>query len=124
MATELTRDGMIKLLMENDLAVARALLVINANQTFDEQAEENTKYNNGKGFRPVHAKIGTSMANFFSTRSYLTPKQVAYWRKADKNGCPRIGLYWRQLVIAAKARQMAAQVTSTMTSTTQEKVSV
>jgi hypothetical protein len=42
--------------------------------------------------------MGTSMALFFERNGYLSPKQVAYWRKVEATGNTRIGCYWRQLL--------------------------
>jgi hypothetical protein len=102
------KEHIVKLLETNDRAVARALLVLNANQTADEQASESTHYHNGCGFRPCHARMGTSMAKFFKNRGYLTEKQVAYWRKLDRTGSMRIAIYWRQLAEAAVAKSQTA----------------
>lgn len=104
---ELTKANIINLLETNDLAVARALLVLNANQTFDEQTQEDTKYRNGKGFRPCHARMGTSMAKQFKVRGKLSDAQVRYWRARDVKGNMRIGIYWSQLIDAAKAKAAA-----------------
>ncbi len=100
----LTKESIVTLLKQNDKAVARALVVLNNNQTADEQVQETVKYQNGMGFRPCHARMGTSMATFFEKRGYLTPKQVAYWRKLDAKGNMRIGIYWNQLIDAANAK--------------------
>ena len=104
----LTKDFLVELLRSNDKAVGRALLVVNANQTRDEQATEATRYRNGMGFRPCHARMGTSMAQFFAHRGYLSPKQVAYWRKPMACGNMRIAIYWSQLAEAAEAKAKAA----------------
>lgn len=115
--TMLTKQALVALLQTNDRAVGRALLVVNANQTRDEQVQQDTKYRNGEGFRPCHARMGTSMAQFYAARGYLTPKQVAYWRKTDRSGEMRIGIYWRQLAEAAEAKaalRAAAQTESQM----------
>ena len=104
----LNKDTLCKLLRENDKAVARALVVLNEHQTRDEQAQENTKYLNGEGFRPCHARMGTSMAQFYLRTGYLTAKQVAYWRKTMKCGNMRIGVYWKQLALAADAKAKVA----------------
>ena len=101
----LNKDKIVKLLETNDRAVARALLVVNSNQTASEQASEATINRNGMGFRPCHARMGTSMATFFEKRGYLTEKQVAYWRKLDRAGNMRIAIYWRQLAEAAAAKE-------------------
>ena len=93
-----TREAIIALLDTNDKAVGRALVQLAARQTADERTEEVTKHNNGRGFKPCHARMGTSMADFFTRNGYLSPKQVAYWRKVKGTGNTRIGCYWRQLL--------------------------
>jgi hypothetical protein len=99
----LSGTDIVNLLRTNDKAVARALLVLKARQTSDEQASETTRHLNGRGFRPCHAKMGVSMAKFYERNGYLSPKQIAYWRKEGKEGM-RISIYWRQLLEAAKAK--------------------
>jgi hypothetical protein len=101
----LTKDELLVLLKTNDKAVARALVVLNNRQTADEQATQGTRYLNGMGFRPCHARMGTSMATFFQRNGYLSPKQIAYWRATDKSGSMRIGLYWRQILEEAEAKE-------------------
>jgi hypothetical protein len=96
--TEWTKERIVALLELNDKAVGRALVRLNQNQTNDEQAVERVKYRNGEGFRPCHARMGTSMAKFFERNGYLSPKQVAYWRVRDKSGNMRIGIYAGQLL--------------------------
>lgn len=103
----LSKEATVKLLETNDKAVAHALVVLYKNQTADEQRTEDTKYRNGEGFRPCHARVGTSMATFYLNRGFLTAKQVAYWRRAMKDGNTRIGIYWKQLAIAAEAKKVA-----------------
>jgi hypothetical protein len=105
----LNKSTITNLLATNDRAVARALVVLNNNQTADEQVQETVKYQNGKGFRPCHARMGTSMAVFFEKRGYLTPKQVAYWRKLDAKGNMRIAIYWNQLIDAANEKAAPAK---------------
>lgn len=110
----MTKTEIVKLLESNDKAIARALVVLYNNQTKDEQRSETTKYNNGIGFRGCHAKIGTSMAEFYQKRGFLSPKQIAYWRVKDKNGDMRLAIYWRQLAEAAEAKKarISAQTTA------------
>ena len=103
----LTKEDIVNLLATNDKAVCRALVVLNKRQTYDEQVSENTKHLNGRGFRPAHARMGTSMANFFTRNGYLTPKQIAYWRRPMKTGTPRIAIYWKQLLEEAQAKEVA-----------------
>jgi len=106
----LTKDAIIHMLETDKRAVARALLVLTDRQTADEQATENTRYLNGMGFRPCHAKMGTSMAKFFRRTGYLTEKQIAYWRTRDKTGAMRIGIYWKQLQEAAAMKKANVDV--------------
>jgi len=105
----LTKADIVKLLETNDKAIARALVVLNNNQTVAEQRSEATINRNGEGFRPCHARMGTSMAEFYQKRGFLSPKQIAYWRVKDKNGDMRLAIYWRQLAEAAEAKK-ATQV--------------
>jgi hypothetical protein len=99
-----TVESIRALLASNDRAVGRALIVLRNRQTDDEQRSETTKYHNGRGFRPCHARMGTSMANFFERRQYLTEKQVNYWRARMRDGKSRIEIYARQLLEEAEAR--------------------
>jgi hypothetical protein len=103
----ISKEQILHLLATDDRAIVRALLVLTSRQTADEQASETTKYLNHKGFRPAHAKRGVSMAKFYMDQGYLSIKQINYWRKTDKNGNTRLGIYWRQLQEAAA--QKAAQ---------------
>jgi hypothetical protein len=105
----LTKSHIVQLLRNNDQAIIRALVVLTERQTLDERASENTKYLNGKGFRPCHARMGTSMANFYRRNKYLSPKQIAYWRALQKDGKMRIEIYAGQLLEVAleKVRKAA-----------------
>jgi hypothetical protein len=100
----LTRESITDLLARNDNAVARALVLLNARQNVDEQIAKDSKYRNGRGFKPCHAARGTGCAEFFQRAGFLTPKQIAYWRVRDKNGTMRIAIYWRQLIEEAEAK--------------------
>ena len=108
----LTKESIIKLLETDDKAVCRALVVLTRRQTEDEKASEQTRYRNGRGFRPCHAVMGTSMAKQIErkNRLELSPKQIAYWRVRDKTGSMRIGIYAGQLLEEAeeKAKRIAA----------------
>lgn len=93
-----TKAEIVSLLRNNDIAVGRALVRLNERQTFDERSDKDTKYRNGKGFRPCHARVGTSMANHFSRFGRLSPGQARYWRVTDKTGKMRIEIYANQLL--------------------------
>ena len=97
-----TVESIRNLLATNDKAVARALLALNKRQTAIEQELKVTSNLNGKGFRPCHARMGTSMAQFYERNGYLSQKQIAYWRKTDRSGAMRIGIYARQLLAVAQ----------------------
>jgi hypothetical protein len=100
----LDRGYIVQLLETNDRAVGRALLVLLSNQTAAEVALETTNVDNGKGFTGFDGKIGTNMAKFYQRNGYLSPKQIAFWRKRDRRGHMRIGKYWKQLLVAAEAK--------------------
>lgn len=100
-----TKEQIIHLLQVNDKAVIRALIVLNERQTEDEKKSEQTKHHNGRGFRPCHARMGTSMANWYSQNHYLSARQIAYWRALDKTGKMRIAIYAGQLLEVAMAKQ-------------------
>lgn len=101
----LTKESIVNMLQNDKRAVARALVVLTARQTADEQASEHTRYLNGRGFRPCHARMGTNMARFFKQNGYLTDRQIAYWRVKDKTGAMRIGIYAGQLLEEATLKQ-------------------
>lgn len=99
-----TKAQVIELLRNNDKAVGRALLSLNARQTSDERRDETTKHHNGQGFRPCHARMGTSMAQFYAQHNYLSPKQLAYWRRPMKDGKAKIEIYAGQLCKVAEEK--------------------
>lgn len=100
----LTKDVILNLLETNDRAIARALVVLTERQTSDEKSSETTRHLNNRGFRPCHARMGTSMAKFFTRYNKLSEKQINYWRKRDKQGNMRIGIYWKQLIEASEQK--------------------
>ena len=103
-----TKESILELLKTNDKAIGRALVVLNDRQTRDEQTDKITKVHNGRGFRPCHARMGTSMAEFFLRNGYLSEKQARYWRAVDKAGNMRIGIYTRQLLEAVQEKAAKA----------------
>lgn len=98
MSKQWTKEDIVELLTNSDAAVGRALVRIRERQTQDEQNDKTTRYKNGKGFRPCHARMGVEMAEFYSARGYLTEKQARYWRVRDKTGTMRIAIYANQLL--------------------------
>jgi hypothetical protein len=104
---QLTVNDIKALLATNNRAVGRALIVLRNRQTADEKVSERTTHLNGRGFRPCHARMGTSMADFFERRGYLTEKQTNYWRAKMADGNSRIEIYSRQLLEEAAAKAAA-----------------
>ena len=115
----MNKADIIQLLQSNDKAIARALVVLNERQTLSEQSSECTINHNGVGFTPADARMGTSMALFFASRGYLTPKQLAYWKKPNVRGVWRICKYAGQLLEIAN--QKAAVMKERMEETASEK---
>lgn len=105
--TMLNKQAIVEMLRTRDAAIARALVALTARQTADEKVQETVKYQNGEGYRPCHARMGTSMSQFFQQNGYLSSKQVAYWRHLDKNGKMRIEVYANQLLRIAQQKQAA-----------------
>lgn len=107
----MTKQEIVHLLKTNDKAVCRALVVLTERQTTDEKRDENTKYANGRGYRPCHARMGTSMSEFYLRAGFLSPKQIAYWRRPMKGGKMRIEIYAGQLLeIAAEKAKKAITI--------------
>lgn len=110
-----TRQQIEEVLLRQDRvgmnAVGRALVHLHNRQTEDERQAEVTKYHNDRGFRPCHAKRGSSMAEFYLKTGFLTPKQVQYWqRPASSRSKPRITIYAMQLLEEAKKKEMRRQI--------------
>jgi hypothetical protein len=104
------KAAIIELLKTNDKAIARALIVLNERQTAYEQSAESTVNANGVGFTPADARMGTSMAQFYAKRGYLTEKQLAYWKKPNVRGVWRICKYAGQLLDIANQKAKAARM--------------
>ena len=107
MQKQITREYITHLLRTNDKAVARALVALNKRQTASEQASKATINHNLQGFMPMHARMGTSMAQFYERNGYLSPKQVAYWRRVTPSGKARIEKYVGQLLKIAQEKAAA-----------------
>lgn len=91
-------------------AVGKALVHLFNRQTEEEQLCETTNRNNGIGFTGAHGEIGTSMAKFYMSRGFLTPKQIDYWqRPVGKLNRPRILMYKKQLLEEAIKKQTQTQ---------------
>lgn len=92
------------LLVTNDRAVARALVALHNRQTDSEKVTEATVAYNLQGFTPADARMGSSMATFYMKFGHLSEKQIAYWRKPNAKGVPRICKYSGQLLKIAQEK--------------------
>lgn len=106
---QLTVEQIRNKLHTDDRWLARALVALNQRQTRDEQVAETTKYRNDQGFRPAHAKRGTSMAQFYIRTGFLTPRQLGWWRARTECGKSRIEIYANQLMRVAQEKASARQ---------------
>jgi hypothetical protein len=107
----MNKQDIINLLNNNDTAICRALVVINERQTETEKTALGTINANGRGFTPADAYMGTSMATYYDKFKKLSEKQLAYWKKPNAKGTPRICKYAGQLLEISlnKARLQAEQ---------------
>lgn len=105
MAKNFTVSEIREKLLTDDRWLARALVALNERQTWDERRDETTRYHNEMGFRPMHAKRGTSMAQFYLRTGFLTPKQKAWWRATTDSGKSRIEIYAGQLAKVAQEKE-------------------
>ena len=112
MAKTYTKEDIKALLLRQDAvgvkAIGRALLALKRRQTHTEQVTESTRLHNGIGFTGADARMGTSMATQFQQRGFLSPKQVAYWRRPNVRGVPRIVKYTGQLLEEANGQRKVA----------------
>jgi hypothetical protein len=102
--SKLTKDQVVELILTNDRAVERALVVLFQRQTAAEQRSENTQLHNQIGFTHADAPWGTRNARWVMRGGRLNPYQLSQWRKRDRKGTPRLAKYWRQLSEAAQEK--------------------
>lgn len=69
------------LLMSNDRAVERAMVVLFQRQTLDEQHTSSTSHLNGRGFNAFHAKNGTYYAKWVLSGRRLTGRHLEAARR-------------------------------------------
>lgn len=94
-----TKETIQNLLMTNDRAVERALLVLFERQTSTEQLRGDTIVHNNQGFCSSDAGYMTDWAKEIAAGGHLTPRQLAFLRQKN-----RITKYHRQLLEAARAK--------------------
>lgn len=91
-------ESIRELLLTNDTAVYRALVLLYSFQTEEEKYLDNAKTLNGKGFNKVDAEILSSMARQIKGGRHLTEKQMYVAR-------PKVLKYTRQILKYMKARE-------------------
>lgn len=92
------------LLLSNDRAVERAIIVIFNRQTSDEQEAGHTSHHNGKGFNAFDAESGTYYARWIQRGNSLTGRHLVRARKMSLR-------YVRQLVEEAQIKATSSQST-------------
>lgn len=92
-----SKEDIIHLLATSDKAVGRALVRLTRRQTPDEIRDQDTKWDNDRGFRPCHARLGQRDADYFSYYGNLTQEKLNFWRSRQKDGKMRISVYAGQL---------------------------
>jgi len=91
-----TKERMIHLLDQSELALAKALTSLYARQTTDEQSDNTTRHRNGRGFGARDAEFLSDIARKLPRYSNrMTPRQIAKVR-------PMVKRYWRQLLEEAE----------------------
>jgi hypothetical protein len=103
----MTKADILALLLRNDKAVERAMVVLFLRQTSDEQDGKVTRHSNGRGFNYFHAERGTYFAKWILSGRKLTGSHLA---AARKMAC----YYARQLLEVAAERQAVAEAVSSM----------
>lgn len=89
------RENLQELLRTNDQAVLRAIWVIYARQTVEEQIYGVSTEENGQGFSKVDAQFFTELVVLMKHGRELSPRQMAIARN-------KITKYWRQLMEVSK----------------------
>ena len=81
MAKVWTTADIKKLLLLRDDACERAMVVLLARQTADEQATGDTRHWNSRGFSAFHAKTGTMLGKYARNGGKFGPVWMAKARK-------------------------------------------
>lgn len=115
---EWTKERIQALLDDHPGALPRALMVVYANQTADEQATDTTRHHNGVGFTGADAEFLSDIAKKWKRyRSWASEKQRRAVLKAMRK-------YWRQLQDEIVERKWAAQQTQPAPETTQSEPAI
>ena len=91
------KDYLQELVKTNDRALLRAIWVIYARQTVEEQIYGVSTEENGRGFSKIDAQFFTELVVQMQHGRELSPRQMAIARN-------KITKYWRQLMEESKAK--------------------
>lgn len=69
-------EGLRKQIEMKDSTAIHTLMFVFDRQVEDEQNQEVVKYNNGMGFKPQDAKLGSSFAKWYQNKGFFTAKQM------------------------------------------------
>ena len=94
------KSDIVNLLMNNDRAVVRALVVLHDLQTADEVASRATWHSNQRGFNAPDAKKLSAFAEKVKNNQRLTVEEIDIARE-------RVLKYSEQLLLIAKAKALA-----------------
>lgn len=94
------KSDIVNLLMSNDRAVVRALVVLHNLQTEDERASRATWHTNNRGFNAPDAKKLSAFAEKVKNNQRLTSDEISQSRN-------RVLKYAEQLLLIAKAKALA-----------------
>ena len=78
------RDSILSLILSNDRAVERAMVVLYLRQTADEQEASDTKHTNRRGFSVSNASKGTYFARWVISGNRLSGHHLDRARKIAK----------------------------------------
>lgn len=106
-----TKDRMLALLANNDLAVERALVVLYDRQTHDEKQVSRTRHNNKIGFRKNHDSTGSRLACYILKGwKQLNGKKLLHLNQVNLGKAREIVLhYHRQLCEVANEKETSKQ---------------
>ncbi len=103
------KESIQALLLNNDKAVERALVILHKRQTDEERVAKETREHNGVGFTAFDAEFYTSLAERVQQGQRLTANMLSALRRPAKSGAPSgICKYWKQLLSAITAREQVS----------------
>ena len=100
----LTKYDLNTLLLTNERAVERALIVPHDRQTKDERLSLQSSHQNGIGFTKHDAFVLSRFAEYVKLGNGLSFRQLTFLRRTNHKGFCGLAKYWRQLNAEAKQK--------------------